>query len=550
MHIDTCKNIRNGKEYVRHLLRVSYREGKKVKKRTIANLSHCSEEEIEAIRLALRHKEDLCELTNKESVDIEQGLSVGAVVVVYEVAKRLGIVSALGSSREGKLALWQVIARVISQGSRLSAVRLAKVHAGCEVIGMKEGFTEDDLYKNLKWISNKQEDIENRLFKKRYHEKKPSLYLYDVTSTYLEGKCNELGAFGYNRDKKQGKRQIVIGLMTDGTGVPVTIQVFKGNVNDPKTFGEQVLKVVNRFGGDNVTFVGDRGMIKAKQIAQLCENPNKQFYYITAITKAQIKSLLKKGSLQMSLFDQNLSEVLLEDEGIRLIIRRNPFRAEEIAKKRQDKIEYIKQQLLKQNKYLQQHPRASVAIACRKIEKKIEKLNLSWVSITVNERELSLKEDLSALNEIQKLDGCYAIKTNLPKKKADMNTVHTRYKDLALVEKAFRNCKTAHLEVRPVFVRLKENTKAHVFIVMLAYMIIQELAMCWKNLDISVKEGINQLTTLCAHTVTFKDSNVSFSKIPTPTPFISKLLKSAKITLPSAIKARTVIVDTRKSISK
>ena len=195
-------------KYTRHLLRESFREDGKVKHRTIANLSRCPKEEIDGIRLALKHKKDLAALVSiPEVVSCKQGLSVGAVWLVYDLARQLGITKALGTSREGKLALWQVIARVIDQGSRLSAVRLAGHHAACDILGLG-AFNEDDLYENLDWLDKHQARIEDRLFKTLHAENKPGLYLYDVTSSYLEGCCNELGAFGYNRDGKRGKQQM------------------------------------------------------------------------------------------------------------------------------------------------------------------------------------------------------------------------------------------------------------------------------------------------------------------------------------------------------
>jgi len=217
--------------------------------------------------------------------------------------------SGLGPTRAGKLALWQVIARVIDQGSRLSVVRLAGSHTACDVLNLGK-FNEDDLYDNLYWLWENQAKIEDRLFEKRNgmkrNEDKQQLFLYDVTSSYLEGTENKLAAFGYGRDGKKGKRQIVIGLLCDETGIPLSIEVFKGNTKDPATFGSQVRKVVERFGGGEVTFVGDRGMIKSGQIEDL----NKEgFHYITAITKPQIEKLLKTGVIQMELFDQDLAEV-------------------------------------------------------------------------------------------------------------------------------------------------------------------------------------------------------------------------------------------------
>ena len=211
MYIDTSRITRGGKTYTRHLLRESYRANGKVLHRTLANVSHCSEAEIEAIRLALRHKGALEHLgTIQDAITLPQGPSLGAVWTVYHVARRLGIAQALGTTREGKLALWQVIARVIDQGSRLSAVRLAMSHAACDVLGSGT-FDEDALYQNLDWLAGARARIEDRLFAPRQKTKPASLFLYDVTSSSLEGTQNALAAFGYNRDGTKGKPQMVIG---------------------------------------------------------------------------------------------------------------------------------------------------------------------------------------------------------------------------------------------------------------------------------------------------------------------------------------------------
>jgi hypothetical protein len=194
MHIVRSKfKSASGKIYSTVLLRESYREKGKVKKRTIANLSSCSSEEIAAIELALTHKKDLTALHSIKNVHIEEGLSVGSVFVILEMAKRLGIVDALGMNRQGQLALWQVIARVLEQGSRLSAVRLAATYGIASAIGLEKGFCEDDLYPNLAWLTNNQDRIEDTIFHQRTRGKSPTLFLYDVTSSYLEGEYNELG---------------------------------------------------------------------------------------------------------------------------------------------------------------------------------------------------------------------------------------------------------------------------------------------------------------------------------------------------------------------
>src|SRR3972149_2623372 len=220
MHIVENKSKSGKKIYRSILLRESYREEGKVRKRTVANLSNCTSQEIEAIKLALSHKDDLSALgTLSESVELQEGLSVGAVWSVYQVAKELGIEEALGKGFEGKLALWQVMARVIDQGSRLSAVRLARVHAAGDVLDMKRGFDENNLYDNLAWLSENQEEIERKLFELRRGDKKPKLFLYDVTSTYLGGGGrNYFGEYGYNRDGKKGKKQIGVGILCDEYG--------------------------------------------------------------------------------------------------------------------------------------------------------------------------------------------------------------------------------------------------------------------------------------------------------------------------------------------
>src|SRR3989475_8250982 len=208
MYVDTSHITRGGKTYTRHLLRESYRANGKVLHRTIANLSQCSAAEIEAIRLALRHKQDLENLgTVQDAVTLKQGVSFGAVWTVYHIARRLGIDKALGTTREGKLALWQVMARVIDQGSRLSAVRLAMSHAACDVLGL-DAFDEDALYENLDWLAGAQTRIEERLFAQRTKTTPVSLFLYHLARSYAEGTHNAPAAFGYNRDGKKGNHQI------------------------------------------------------------------------------------------------------------------------------------------------------------------------------------------------------------------------------------------------------------------------------------------------------------------------------------------------------
>src|SRR6516162_4089703 len=404
MYIDTSRITRGGKTYTRHLLRESYRAHGKVLHRTIANVSQCSEAEIAALRLALRHKEDLGHLgTLQDAITLQQGLSLGAVWTVYQVARRLGIAQALGTTRAGKLALWQVIARVIDQGSRLSAVRLAMAHAACDILGVGP-FDEEALYENLDWLAEAQARIEDRLFAQRQKTTPVNLFLYDVTSSYLEGTHNELAAFGYNRDGKKGKLQIVIGLLCDEDGHPVSMEVFPGNTQDPHTFAAQLNKVKARFGVTEITFVGDRGMIKGQQIADLVQQG---CHYITAITKPQIDKLLRTGTLQMDLFDQEVAEVLA-DEGIRYVLRRNPVRAQEVRDTRSAKLATLQALVAKYNQYLADHPRAKPPVAWQKLVARATTLRIAdWVELTVEERSITLAINEAAQTEATKLDGCY-----------------------------------------------------------------------------------------------------------------------------------------------
>ena len=544
----TTAPSKSGQSYLCTLLRESYREGNVVKNRTIANLSHCKPEEVAALRLALEHKGNLADLGSiEESVRLKQGLSMGAVWTVYTVARRLGIEKALGTEREGKLALWQVIARIIDQGSRLSAVRLAQTHAACDVLGMSRGFDENDLYDNLGWLQEHQERIELSLFRTRQKGKdKRELFLYDVTSSYFEGVCNALADWGYNRDGKKGKKQVVVGLLCDESGEPVSVEVFHGNTSDLKTFANQIAKIAGRFGCERVTMVGDRGMIKSAQIEQLQEREG--FHYITALTKPQIEALIHGGVVQLSWFDEKICEV--ENEGIRYVLRRNPQRVEDLKCSRQDKCSSVSRLLEKKNRYLTEHPRAKMDVAQRAVTSKINQLKVDgWLKVAAADRQLRLEEDSQALAEASRLDGCYVVKSDLPKQYADAQTVHDRYKDLALVEQAFRTSKTVHLEMRPWFVHIERNTRGHAVVVMLAYMIARYLRQAWADLDLTVQEGLDQLTTLCATQILVKDE-IRSNKIPIPRDLSQRLLNAADVHLPEALPHLGARVVTRKKLTE
>lgn len=545
MYIETVSTKRDGKTYKCVLLRESFREGGKVKHRTIANLTNRPDDEIAAIRFALQHKGQLPDsspLLKEVEVDCEQGLSVGAIIVISEIAERLGITQSLGISRNGRLALWQIIARLIKQGSRLDAVRLAQTHAACDLLGLGK-FVEDHLYNNLDWLASKQTAIEDSLFKLKQTTSHCHLFLYDVTSSYLEGECNEFGEFGYNRDKKKGKKQIVICLLTDHEGDPVSVQVFHGNTADNTTVLEQIQKIVVRFGVKRSIFVGDRGMLKGPQLAQIGDQAD----HITALTTAQIRTLIKQQVFTLDMFQSTSNTV--RHNGLRYILRRNPIRQQEIQDIREKKRRSIENLVNEKNIYLKKSKRASMTAASKIVNTKLKNLAIDkWLKVKAKERKLALEVDQKSLDELSELDGCYVIKTNVQESpEATSKIIHDRYKDLALVEWAFRTCKEEFLELRPHYVRKEKRTEGHVFIVMLAYKIARYLAQCWRDIGVTIEEGIQELDSICLNTI-MNAKNGAFKVIPKPRLLGRKLLEALEIQLPKIVPDKGVAISPRKKL--
>jgi transposase len=550
MYIERTKSKVKDKVYQQILLRESYREPgaprNKVKKRTLLNLTHCKPAEIKALQVALKYKNDpdkLAQLLDSE-IEQRQGLSIGAVWVMHHLVKDSGLLKVLGKSREAMLCIWMIMARLIDQGSRLSAVRLAEEHGACELLGLDD-FNENDLYNALDWLCDNQAAIEQKLFKQSYGKEKPSLFLYDVTSSYLEGQQNELADWGYNRDKKKGKKQVVIGLLCDDQGSPVSVRVFKGNTLDFKTVGDQIKKVVEEFSCRQVTMVGDRGMIKSGQIEDLGKAG---FNYITAITKSQVRSMIKKKIIQLGLFDEKVCEV--EHSGVRYILRRNPIRAAELARSRRERIAKAISYAQKQNQYLADHPKADPHVAIKKVWENESRLKVSdFLHTTASNRIITVKVYEEYLSEIAELDGCYVLKTDLPADVASAEIIHDRYKDLAQVETAFRTMKTGYLEMRPIYVRKENRTRAHAFVVMLAYRLFLKLKQAWQNLDITVEEGLKRLSTHCT-IENLVNGQISFLSIPAPRQSLSDLYGALNINPPITLPKRSTNVATKKKLTK
>ena len=307
--------------------------------------------------------------------------------------------------------------------------------------------------------------------------------------------------------------------------------------------GTQVQKIAVQFGCDEVILVGDHGMIKSPQIAELPDN----FHYITAITKPQIETLVKHGTFQSELFDTDLCEV--EDGNIRYILRRNPIRAAEIVAGRQSKLKSATKLVTAKNLYLSEHPKANVEIAMANVQTKLENLKIDgWVMVKAEGRVLHLEENEAILKQLALLDGCYALKTDLSPEILDQETVHDRYKDLALVEKAFREMKRVNLEMRPVFGRTQQNTIGHAEIVMLAYMVIRRLEQAWASFNLTVAEGVQQLENICVTELSV-NGHITY-KIPEPGEVVQKLLAALQIRLPELLVPQKVKIVTRKKLSE
>jgi len=536
MYVDKATATKNGKEYTRYLLRTSKRQGKKTIKTTLLNITQFGEQTCEAIRFALANKVKLHELGIAASdlsiinaaLQLTQEKPIGDVWLLHQLATKIGITDALGNSSEARLALWQVIARTLDQGSRLSAARLARNR---EIDFLQLGnLTEKDFYKNLDWIADNQNRIEKALYKRRYGNKPCKLFLYDVTSSYLEGEANELAAHGYNRDGKRGKMQIVVGLLCAEDGAPVAVEVFEGNTNDTKTFHSQIRKVADRFKAAQVVFVGDRGMIKSAQQKELTEE---NFGFITALTKSQIETLIKKDIVQLELFDEDVNEVVTED-GKRYILKRNPVRAEEIAASRKSKLQSLQEFVAKKNEYLSSHRKASPEKALQHVQRRAVTLKIdAWVKCEVDERKVTLQVDDAKLSEVSLLDGCYCLTTNVSAEAMDKESVHAHYKDLAMVEEAFRTCKTGHLELRPIYVRKPGRTRAHVFVVMLSYLLVRELREAWREVDATVEESLDLLSSLCGVRVVVRGCEIY--TIPKPRAELARLYKLSGVPVPKVL---------------
>ncbi len=507
MFIQRTQRKTKNKVYHSVVLMENYREGKRVRHRTIATLTKWPKELVDDLEKLLKGKS----VISIDDMELSNGKAFGAIEVIKQVANRLGIQQALGNSKQAKLAMVQIAGRIVVQQSRNYIANQWVLNQDIEGVFKVTDFNEDSLYANLDWLTKNQEQIEKKIFTYRYkNEKVKELFLYDVTSSYFEGTKNELSAYGYNRDQKKGKMQIVVGLMLDSYGYPLTIEVFEGNTNDTKTVSSQLKKLKETFGIERVIFVGDKGMIKSSQIDEIISEQYK-WDYLTTITKEQINTLINKGILQLSLFEDEIIEVEGEN-GERYILRRNKYRAEEISLNREARINKAMEFIASKTKYLKEHPKAKAEVSLNKINEKISQLKLkNIIQISINGREFIASVDEQEVKKQGELDGCYVVKTSAPKEVISSQLAHDRYKDLELVENAFRTMKTTLEEIRPIYVRKEDRTRGHVFVVMLAYMITKYISDKISHLNYTLKFAIESLDKIQYVEYNFKGKKI---KIP------------------------------------
>lgn len=457
-----------------YLLREGYRDNGKVKTRTLANLSHWPLAKIERLRRVLR---DEAPSASEQGLTMLRSLPHGHVAAALGTARKTGLDRLLAAGQAPPhlvaLVLAMIIARVIDPASKLATARQLDAATATCSLGALLGLTtvsEQDLYGALDWLLSRQAHIEQRLARK--HLSQETLVLYDVTSTYFEGRTCPLARRGYSRDGKRDKLQILFGLLCAKDGCPIAVEVFEGNVADPTTLAAQVEKLKQRFHLTHVAVVGDRGMVTEARIDMLLKPAGLD--WITALRAPTMQKLLQQGALQLSLFDErDLAEITsLEYPNERLVVCRNPLLAAERARKRQELLAATEAQLAKiaQAVARKRNPLRGadqIGLAAGAVFNRYRVAK--HFALTITDDHFAFTRNMDTIEAESQLDGVYVIRTNVSAAELAAPEVVRAYKDLSQAERAFRSLKTVDLEVRPIHHRLPDRVRAHVLLCMLAY---------------------------------------------------------------------------------
>lgn len=455
------------------LLRESFREHGKVRNRTIANLSHWPATQIEALRQVLKGETPTAA---SSAFDIIRSRPHGHAAAVLNTIARLGLPELLdpSDSRSRRAVLALIASRILEPGSKLATSRALREETCHHTLGESLGLSavkEDDLYEAMDWLIERQAQVEKALAAR--HLEAGTLVLYDLTSTYFEGRHCPLAKYGYSRDERGSNLQIVFGLLSNSQGCPVAVEVFEGNTADPKTVATQVKKLCQRFHLERIILVGDRGMLTQKRIEEDLKG-HAGMEWISALRAPQIQALMVQGAIQMSLFDeQDLAEITHADyPGERLIVCRNPLLAVERARKRREliaaaekKLQEIEAATQRSRQPLRGASKISFLIGKALATSKVEKY-FRW---STTDTELKWERNLERMERDAALDGIYVLRTNVSVERLDSQQTVLAYKRLATVERAFRSLKSVDLNVRPIHHRLPDRVRAHVFLAMLAY---------------------------------------------------------------------------------
>jgi hypothetical protein len=477
-HVVTIRKTVNGREYRTDLLRRSYRDGKCVRNETLGNLTHLGAEKVEQIRRTLRGEK----LVNvDDAVRLSDSRPHGHVSAVLSMARVLDFERLMDrtASRKRRLALALVVQRLLAADSKLASSRSLGDSTLCDELGLNK-VRADDLYAAMDYLLERQTAIEKRLA--RRHLRDATLVLYDLSSSYFEGHTCPLAMRGYSRDERRGSLQIVYGLLCDHDGRPVAVEVFEGNTLDHQTVLAQIEKLKSRFELSRVVFVSDRGMVTTANLAALGE---KQIDWITALKAPQVKALSAAGVLPLSLFDdRNLAEINHADyPEERLVVCRNPFLAQERARKREAllrateaKLQPIRERV--ERGTLRGSAKIGLAVGAVRDKYKMSK----HVELEISDERFIFSRKEAQISQETSLDGIYILRTSVSKEQFSASDVVRSYKELAKVERAFRTMKSDDLAIRPIHHRLEDRVRAHVLLCMLAYYLEWHLRKAWAPL--------------------------------------------------------------------
>ena len=478
MHVSTTTRRSGDREYTATLLRRSFREDGKVKKETLANLSHLPPEAIDAIRRVLAG-ETL--MGAEDAFEIERSLPAGHVNAALAMARRLELAKLLdrSASRERDLCLAMILGRVICPGSKLGTIRTLGQSTLASELGV-EGADEDDLYAAMDWLLERQSQVEDRLAAR--HLADGEMVLYDVSSSYFEGRTCSLAKLGYSRDGKLGLPQIIYGLLCDQEGRPVAVEVFSGELHDDATLPSQIGKLKDRFGLSRVVVVADRGMVTKANIELLASTAGVD--WITALKAPTIKKLARSGVFQPSLFDeQNLGEIIDPGEfpGERLVVCRNPLVGSQRARKREELLEATETDLALIKARVDRGTLLGAAQIGLAVGPALKRYRMrKHFQIEITDTDFTYARDTAGIALEAALDGFYILRTSLTDLPA--GDVVRAYKNLEQAERAFGSLKGPDLQIRPIHHHLETRVRAHVLICMLAYYLTWHLKAAWKPL--------------------------------------------------------------------